>query len=251
MTIPLSFVCDTTTTRDNVSSVMTPLPCKQITGLNNFLKVLTERIRRRSPVDVFCFTSFCNNVRRSPGLGPVVYPFFVKMSLKYKSPLIRSRNAATPSNNTPPQPNVECSPQLPADGNSADNKFDKILVYDNNPQPSPVTHNWRGRGCSSPRYNSPRHSWGSPYQWTPPKKFNNSWNSDVNDRRLRWARCNCNNGIVHFSNSKTVPAVFRRRSRITIPDRSTADIKNKIPMWVVMFVHDLVLQYHFDVRTVG
>lgn len=99
------------------------------------------------------------------------------MSLKYKSPLIKSRTTSAASNDA--SPNVE-KPQL-ADKKLMDNKLSNILVYDNSPQhSSPVTPHWRGRGSSSPRFNSPR-SKGSPYQWTPPNRMNNSWNSNVNN----------------------------------------------------------------------
>ncbi|KAL5242965.1 hypothetical protein ACI65C_010375 [Semiaphis heraclei] len=98
------------------------------------------------------------------------------MSLKYKSPLIRSRNTSASSDNPSPFPSVE-SPS-----NAINNTLkDNILLYDNTPQQSPVKQNWRGRGCSSPRFNSPRSRGrgGSPYQWTP-NRFNNSSSSDHN-----------------------------------------------------------------------
>lgn len=107
-------------------------------------------------------------------LLPVLFFFFpVEMSLKYKSPLIRSKNTSVASDDA--SPNAQKPIQL------ADNKLSNILVYDNNPQHlSPVTPQWRGRGCSSPRFNSPNLR-GSPYQWTPPNRMNNSWSSNVNN----------------------------------------------------------------------
>lgn len=58
------------------------------------------------------------------------------------------------------------------------NTFNSLFVHDHQSmQPSPVRHQWRGRGNSSPRFNGPRPR-GSPYQWTP-NKHNNSWSSDV------------------------------------------------------------------------
>lgn len=98
------------------------------------------------------------------------------MSFKYKSPLIRSRNTSATSDNTS---QIIESPSEQANNSSIDNKLNDILVYDNTPQSSPVANNWRGRGCSSPRFNSSRPSRGSPYQWTPPNRFNNSWSSNV------------------------------------------------------------------------
>ncbi|XP_025419098.1 gastrula-specific protein 17-like [Sipha flava] len=110
------------------------------------------------------------------------------MSLKYKSPLIKSRNTSAASNDA--SPNVEKHPQL-ADKKLMDNKLSNILVYDNYPQhSSPITQHWRGRGSSSPRFSGPRFTGsprfsgpcpsGSPYQWTPPNRMNNSWNSNPN-----------------------------------------------------------------------
>ncbi|XP_022177836.1 M-phase-specific PLK1-interacting protein-like [Myzus persicae] len=94
----------------------------------------------------------------------------------YKSPLIRSRNTSATTDSTLPFPNVE-SPS-----NSINKTLkDSILLYDNTPQQSPTEQNWRGRGCSSPRFNSPRsRGRGSPYQWTP-NRFNNSSSSDHNN----------------------------------------------------------------------
>ncbi|XP_060866706.1 M-phase-specific PLK1-interacting protein-like [Metopolophium dirhodum] len=98
------------------------------------------------------------------------------MSSKYKSPLIKSRNTSATSDNPSPFSNVE-SPSNPINKTLKDN----ILLYDNTPQQSPVEQNWRGRGCSSPRFNSPRsRGRGSPYQWTP-NRFNNSSSSDHNN----------------------------------------------------------------------
>lgn len=98
------------------------------------------------------------------------------MSSKYKSPLIRSRNTSATSDNT--SVNLE-SPSKQANNSVTDNKLGHIIMFDNTPQESPVSLNRRGRGCSSPRYNSPRPPRDSPYQWTSPNRFNNSWSSDV------------------------------------------------------------------------
>lgn len=98
------------------------------------------------------------------------------MSSKYKSPLIRSKNTSVTTDNPSPFPNVE-SPSNSINETLKDN----ILLYDNTPQQSPVQQNWRGRGCSSPRFNSPRsRGRGSPYQWTP-NRFNNSSGPDQNN----------------------------------------------------------------------
>ncbi|XP_025197157.1 M-phase-specific PLK1-interacting protein-like [Melanaphis sacchari] len=97
------------------------------------------------------------------------------MSSKYKSPLIRSKNTSATTNNPSPFPNVE-SPSNPIQQILKDD----IVLYDNTPQLSPAKQNWRGRGGSSPRFNSPRsRGRGSPYQWTP-NRFNNSSSSDQN-----------------------------------------------------------------------
>lgn len=93
------------------------------------------------------------------------------MSFKYKSPLIKSRNTSATSDNT--------SQIVESPSEQSNNKLNEILVYDNTPQLSPAADNWRGRGCSSPRFNCSRPSRGSPYQWTPPNRFNNSWSSNV------------------------------------------------------------------------
>lgn len=112
---------------------------------------------------------------------------------KYKSPLSRSRNTSANAINTSQTNIVE-----QANKSLTDNSFQSVFIHDNRSmQPSPVTHQWRGRGNSSPRFNSPRFSSprlnsprlnsprfnnpkfrGSPYQWTP-NKYNNSSISDV------------------------------------------------------------------------
>lgn len=97
------------------------------------------------------------------------------MSSKYKSPLIRSRNTSAITDNQSPNLNAE-SPPTRVDKNLTDNQ----IVYDNTPQPA--SPSWRGRGCSSPRFNTPQsRGRASPYQWTP-NRFNNSWSSDVTNK---------------------------------------------------------------------
>lgn len=97
---------------------------------------------------------------------------------KYKSPLSRSKNTSVTSLNTSQCNDVE-PPLIPSENNSLmNNTFNSLFVHDHQSmQASPVRHQWRGRGNSSPRFNGPRPR-GSPYQWTP-NKHNNSWSSDV------------------------------------------------------------------------
>jgi len=121
------------------------------------------------------------------------------MGSKYKSPLIRSRNtSATAVASTPDRSSTD---ERTGFGGS------DVLVYDNiprpssvtqhlrgrgyssprfdSPRPSPVNQHFRGRGCSSPRFDSTRPPRGSPYRWTPPSQTgfcDNSWSSQVIDR---------------------------------------------------------------------
>lgn len=137
--------------------------------INLFSRIVEIRLHKSVPNNVF----FKNQISR--------------MSLKYKSPLIRSRNtsAVLDSGSTPASPSLKAeSPVQQANNGPAGAQFDdNVLVYDNKPQqPSPVAQNWRGgRGFGSPRFNSPRPpSRASPYQWTPPhNRHNNSYSSDV------------------------------------------------------------------------
>lgn len=99
-----------------------------------------------------------------------------EMGSKYKSPLIRSRTTSVTQTVATPPDRSSTNEQTPFSGSD-------VLVYDNTPRPSPVVQHWRGRGCSSPRFDSPRPSRGSPYQWTPPSQtggfYENSWSSQV------------------------------------------------------------------------
>lgn len=100
------------------------------------------------------------------------------MSLKYKSPLIRSKNTSATSDGSSPS---DGKPAQQADKTLMGYKLSNNLVYDNSPQHSShVTPHRRGRGCSSPRFNSPRPR-GTPYQWTSPNQMNDSWSSSVSN----------------------------------------------------------------------